>query len=97
MCFAAEASHTRRVPRPTTKEALLERYNKIKRRSTPQSSPACSDDAGSVNERSDLDDDDDGESNVDLVFGDGDSSLESSDNESENDESMMESEEIDNE
>ena len=70
--------------------------SKIKRRSTAQPSPACSDDEGSVNERSDIDDDD-GKANVDLVFGDGDSSLESSDNESENDESMMESEEIDNE
>jgi hypothetical protein len=80
--------------RPTTKEALLERYNKIKRRSTPQSSPACSNDEGSVNERSNIEDDD---GNVDLVFGDGDTSLESSDNESENDESMMEAEEMDNE
>ena len=62
----------------------------------PQSSPACSDDEGSVNEGSDMDDND-GKAPVDLVFGDGDSSLESSDNESENDESMMESEEIDNE
>jgi hypothetical protein len=80
--------------RPTTKEALLERYNKIKRRSTPQSSPACSDDEGSVNERSNIEDDD---GNVDLVFGDGDTSLESSDNVLENDESMMEAEEMDNE
>jgi len=77
--------------RPTTKEALLERYNKIKRRSTPQSSPACSDDEGSVNEGSNIDSND-GDASIDLVFGDDDSSVESSDNESENDESMMESE-----
>ena len=41
-------------------------------------------------------DNNDGKAQVDLAFGDDDSSLESSDNESENDESMMESEEIDN-
>ena len=74
--------------RPTTKEALLEQYNKIKQRSTPQSSPACSDDKGSVNERSDMDNDD-GKSNIDSVFGDDNSSLESSDNESENDEKII--------
>ena len=73
---------------PTTKEALLEQYNKIKNRSTPQSSPACSDDKGSVNERSDMDDND-GKSNIDLVFGDDNSSLESSDDESENVEKII--------
>ena len=63
---------------PTSKEALLDGYNKTKRRSTPQPSPAYSDDEASSDDESDIDDDDD-DTNVGLVFGEDESSLESLD------------------
>ena len=69
---------------PTSKEALLDRYNKTKRRSTPQPSPANSDDEASSNDASYIDDDDD-DTKVGLVFGEDESCLESSDDELEYD------------
>ena len=65
---------------PTSKEALLDRYNKTKRRSTPQPSPANSDDEASSDDESGMDDDD-GDSHVGLVFGEDDYSSETSDEE----------------
>jgi len=76
---------------PSSKEALLDRYNKTKRRPTPQPSPATSDDEASSDEDSDMEDND-GDSHVGLVFGDDDSSSETSDDELED-----ESEDVDNE
>lgn len=68
----------------TSKEALLDRYNKTKRRLTPQPSPANSDDEASSNDESNIDDDDN-DTNVGLVFGEDESSLESLDDELEYD------------